>query len=92
MTIAPISCHDCIHLIRGTSGGHQHDACLNQKNKAKLIAAEICRTAGWHETPAQAREKHVHQSLDDNRRALLELREGYQANQVARRALMGRKA
>ncbi len=47
---------------------------------------------GWHETPAQAREKHVHQSLDDNRRALLELREGYQANQVARRALMGRKA
>lgn len=61
MTIAPTSCHDCVHLIRGTSGG-------------------------------QAREKHVYQSLDDNRRALLELREGYQANQVARRALMGRKA
>lgn len=92
MTIAPISCHDCAHVCRGTSGGQQHDACTNLSNRAKFTSAPICRSMGWHETPAQAREKHVHQSLDDNRRALLELREGYQANQVARRALMGRKA
>lgn len=92
MTIAPPPCLDCVHVLLGTSAGDRHDACTNLRNRAKFTSAPICRAMGWHETAAQARERGVRNSLDDNRATLLQIREGYQSDQVARRALMmGRK-
>ena len=79
---APAECKDCAGLMRCTSSGEETDRCVNTRNPHGFVSAAICKTMGWHETPQAAR----------TRAALLATREEFTAEQVARQALMVRRA
>lgn len=89
---APAECKDCAGLMRCTSSGEETDRCVNTRNPHGFVSAAICKTMGCHETPQAARARSVHDQNARTRAALLATREEFTAEQVARQALMVRRA
>lgn len=75
---APDNCNGC---LRTTSA----NTCLKGK---RFDIAWICRQMGWHETPAQVRERAIREQQEHIPGLLREAQAQYTAEQVAQRALM----